>query len=984
MEAGRRRALPEVRAPRLPRAVVRHLAVVRVPVPRLAVQPGRREEGRPGAARPRPLRRRRSTAASSPSTPAPIIQGPPIGTNTTGQEAEGPHCITGRWSARDRSPPSRHRAIDRDPDRARPRASAGSSTSSSTSAQAKPEVGSEIELAPNRKPYFADEELEGRKLDRTLHARAARPARRHRRRPAALLAERAGPPGRRRSKDFDAKFVPRGARRCSPPPPRAASTAPAATAHEGRRAAPPRTRSPTRTAASSQVVSWKAPALNTVLLASADDEVTLHPHLRPPVLADAGVGRRRRRPDERPADRRTSSPTCRAIQLHARRRRRPRRSRNGARRQTRRPTPRCRRGQVRDGEALFNLEASTAAPTRAPAATPGLVLRRAAVVGRRRLRPEPHQRRRRSASSRTTSRPGRLRRTTAPSRASATASRARAPGRMPGFGADLLTPGADRGQSSTTSGASDDATLLALVHARRSAGTRDPRHPRRAHRRRRAVRQRLPAARHQPRRPARVPGRARRPLRLAVDHGRRSGGSTASASRARDPTWKPVEVIVGDVSTSRRRQRGRRATSTSWRRSSPTGRSRAAARRSPAADDDPHDPGRSVFASRHATTSSPTRARHGRRAPDPTIVRRFQHVHAFGHDPHYAVVQVQPVIAADDRARPGAADARSPTRRSRSSTVVMVRDLGYAAAARRSSITLGVGDHLRHRSAASLHRRDKAVDGGAATRQPAGERGVTGHGPVPADPRAAGPGGAVRRASASWRRSCWRRSGPNAGQGGALRVRHRARASEPPERFPVRFYLVAMIFIVFDIEIIFLYPFAVDLPGARRVRARRDGRLRASPCFVSFVYLIANGALDWGPVKRLRRARPPVGRRRAPPTTTIRRVGLEGRDAEPRGGSLMADATSERGPRGPRPQLPHRHARGPREVGPAAAACWPATFGLACCAIEMMAHRRRALRPRPLRHGGLPGLAPPGRPHDRRRPGLARRWRRCCARSTTR
>ena len=29
---------------------------------------------------------------------------------------------------------------------------------------------------------------------------------------------------------------------------------------------------------------------------------------------------------------------------------------------------------------------------------------------------------------------------------------------------------------------------------------------------------------------------------------------------------------------------------------------------------------------------------------------------------------------------------------------------------------------------------------------------------------------------------------------------------DPPERFPVRFYLVAMIFIIFDIEIIFLYP----------------------------------------------------------------------------------------------------------------------------------------------------------------------------------
>ena len=34
--------------------------------------------------------------------------------------------------------------------------------------QAKPEIGSEIELAANRKPYLPDEELEGKKLDRTL------------------------------------------------------------------------------------------------------------------------------------------------------------------------------------------------------------------------------------------------------------------------------------------------------------------------------------------------------------------------------------------------------------------------------------------------------------------------------------------------------------------------------------------------------------------------------------------------------------------------------------------------------------------------------------------------------------------------------------------------------------------------------------------------------------------------------------------------
>jgi NADH-quinone oxidoreductase subunit A len=33
---------------------------------------------------------------------------------------------------------------------------------------------------------------------------------------------------------------------------------------------------------------------------------------------------------------------------------------------------------------------------------------------------------------------------------------------------------------------------------------------------------------------------------------------------------------------------------------------------------------------------------------------------------------------------------------------------------------------------------------------------------------------------------------------------------EPPERFPVSFFVVAMLFIMFDIEIIFAYPYAVE------------------------------------------------------------------------------------------------------------------------------------------------------------------------------
>src|SRR5215203_2422467 len=102
---------------------------------------------------------------------------------------------------------------------------------------------------------------------------------------------------------------------------------------------------------------------------------------------------------------------------------------------------------------------------------------------------------------------------------------------------------------------------------------------------------------------------------------------------------------------------------------------------------------------------------------------------------------------------------------------------------------------------------------------------------------------------------------------------------ESNERFPVRFYLVAMIFIVFDIEIIFLYPWAViyrDLGAFGLVEVL----LFAVAVFVSFVYLISNGALEWGPLHRARAASSMVSRERTT-RTTVRRVGLEGRPAAP-------------------------------------------------------------------------------------------------------
>ena len=97
---------------------------------------------------------------------------------------------------------------------------------------------------------------------------------------------------------------------------------------------------------------------------------------------------------------------------------------------------------------------------------------------------------------------------------------------------------------------------------------------------------------------------------------------------------------------------------------------------------------------------------------------------------------------------------------------------------------------------------------------------------------------------------------------------------EPAERFPVRFYLVAMIFIIFDIEIIFIYPWAVVY---RQLGAFGlwEMMIFAAAVFVSFIYLIGNGALNWGPVKRLTA----LTDSRRTTESTVRRVGAEGRSA---------------------------------------------------------------------------------------------------------
>ena len=67
---------------------------------------------------------------------------------------------------------------------------------------------------------------------------------------------------------------------------------------------------------------------------------------------------------------------------------------------------------------------------------------------------------------------------------------------------------------------------------------------------------------------------------------------------------------------------------------------------------------------------------------------------------------------------------------------------------------------------------------------------------------------------------------------------------EPVERFPVRFYLVAMVFIVIDIEIIFLYPWAVTFNklGAFGLVEMVTFIITV---LVAYVYVWRRGGLDW-------------------------------------------------------------------------------------------------------------------------------------------
>jgi NADH-quinone oxidoreductase subunit A len=70
------------------------------------------------------------------------------------------------------------------------------------------------------------------------------------------------------------------------------------------------------------------------------------------------------------------------------------------------------------------------------------------------------------------------------------------------------------------------------------------------------------------------------------------------------------------------------------------------------------------------------------------------------------------------------------------------------------------------------------------------------------------------------------------------------------ERFPIKFYLIAMLFIIFDIETIFLYPFAVIFRAKGNDQSFKlfllaEMAVFVGILFIGYFYIRGKGALDW-------------------------------------------------------------------------------------------------------------------------------------------
>jgi NADH-quinone oxidoreductase subunit A len=79
--------------------------------------------------------------------------------------------------------------------------------------------------------------------------------------------------------------------------------------------------------------------------------------------------------------------------------------------------------------------------------------------------------------------------------------------------------------------------------------------------------------------------------------------------------------------------------------------------------------------------------------------------------------------------------------------------------------------------------------------------------------------------------------------------------SEAHSRFSVKFYLVAMLFILFDVEVVFMFPWGVSYGLDRTVEARRtapdttlllwEAAVFTAILLLGLVYVLKKGVLEW-------------------------------------------------------------------------------------------------------------------------------------------
>lgn len=66
-------------------------------------------------------------------------------------------------------------------------------------------------------------------------------------------------------------------------------------------------------------------------------------------------------------------------------------------------------------------------------------------------------------------------------------------------------------------------------------------------------------------------------------------------------------------------------------------------------------------------------------------------------------------------------------------------------------------------------------------------------------------------------------------------------------KFSVKFYLVVILFLLFDLEVVFLYPWAIQQKSVSPVFWFVEGLIFAVILIVGWVYVIRKGVLDWAP-----------------------------------------------------------------------------------------------------------------------------------------